>query len=154
MKQSAMFYLAGNDIVISPPNQIVRLGGNAAITCQLNRPGDGTFLWHFFAANLSTSDTSTTVLLDGVKWNESRQLNSSTLLITNIMHSDIGRYRCEKVNPPVCFSNHSSLTLFGKLLCSTKCVVVLAVVRVLAVVVTAPLSTLHCSNINSVAIMD
>ena len=94
------------------------LGSNATITCHHNSSANAVFLWYFLPANSSDSDSSRLLFHDGAHYHISRQLNKNTLLITDIVLGDIGRYMCEKVNPPSCFTSRSDFTLFGKLLCN------------------------------------
>ena len=128
-------FCVGSEIRISSSSQVVTLGSNATITCQHTNPSANVaFLWYFLPATLSNSEPSRLLVHDGVHFHISRQLNKITLLITNVTLGDIGRYMCEKVNPPSCFTSRSDVTLFGKLLCDCVCNCVSCMVRALSAV--------------------
>lgn len=103
----------GNEVIISPQSQILRIGENATITCQL-QTGDAAFIWFFLPLN-HAPDLSAALVLQDSQHNLSVQ---GVLSITNFTLDNAGSYLCEKLMPPSCLSNRSVLTVFGKFLCN------------------------------------
>ena len=108
----------GNEVIISPQSQILRIGENTTITCQLqpSSSGDAAFIWFFLRSNQAPNSSAVLVLQDS----HHDLAVPGVLSIINFTLDNAGSYMCEKLTPPSCLSNRSILTLFGKF-CAIKC---------------------------------
>ena len=93
------------DVTIAPASQIVRVNANASLSC--HGPANAVYLWFWIPTN--------TEIPLGIFFDDHYLSQNNGLLISNVTAEDAGKYFCEKVNPPDCSSDFSTLTIFGKL---------------------------------------
>ena len=104
------YHLTGDEVTITPASQIVKLNTNANISCR-GPAANTVFQWYRIPVD---ELIPLTVFTTGPHYQGASQGNDQYLVIVNVTAGDAGKYFCEKVNPPVCGSNYSTITIFGK----------------------------------------
>lgn len=89
----------------------MKLRSNITFECQHKTNPNTSFLWNY----ITNEPTPRKLIVSPTEHIKFPERNRQRLLIINATSDLVGKYFCEKLNPPGCISNASSLTIFSEL---------------------------------------